>query len=87
MHNPAAVLHRSSWGSRQGHGDLRQSRAARMHIAEADGFPQAEIYDLVKSPRFDGCFFISYKSNYRGIELIVNIFREWACCCLFTFPL
>lgn len=62
-------------------------RAAQMCIAEADGFPHAEIYDLLKSPQFDGCFFISYKSNYRGIELIVNTFREWACRCLFTFPL
>jgi len=61
--------------------------AAQMCGAEADGFPHAEIYDLLKSPQFDGCFFISYKSNYRGIELIANIFRERACCCLFTFPL
>lgn len=62
-------------------------RAAQMCIAEADGFPHVEIYDLLKSLQLDGCFFISYKSNYRGIEPIVNIFRERACCCLFTFPL
>lgn len=77
---PAAKAERAA----AGRGVLR---AAQMCIAEADGFPHVEIYDLLKSPQFDGCFFISYKSNYRGIELIVNIFREWARCCLFTFPL
>lgn len=59
----------------------RLLKAAQMCSTEADGLAQGEIYDLLKSPQLDGCFFISYKSNNGRTEQILNVFRECACCC------
>lgn len=79
-----SLSHTPSQQQRQcGHLWAEAAQAAQMCGTEADGLPQAEIYDLLKSPRLDGCFFFSYKSNNGRTELILNIFREWACCCLF----